>query len=166
MKENLLAAIKTGMNNFVTGLHQSKRGSCCVDECPNDILAKGFCNAHYLRFKKGLDMSAPVQARANVCIDCNSPLSGKGGWMRCAKHFKLARQRTIKEALVDAMGGSCQKCNGVFALAAYDFHHTEKKDADPSYLICNASIQKIAEEIEKCTLLCANCHRIEHATEL
>lgn len=111
-------------------------------------------------------MSAPLQARTFVCIDCGDFLNSKGGWMRCSKHFKLARQRTIKEALVDAMGGCCQKCKGVFNLAAYDFHHIGKKEADPSHLIANASVEKIAQEIKKCVLLCANCHRTEHAKEL
>jgi hypothetical protein len=166
MKENLVEAMRTGMDGAVSRLHKSKRGSCLATNCPNDSLAKGFCNAHYLRLRKGADMSTPVQAQTDACIDCGGALNSKGGWMRCAKHFKLVRQRTIKEALIDAMGGCCQKCNGVFSLAAYDFHHTGKKDGDPSHLIGNASIQKIAEEIEKCILLCANCHRTEHASEL
>jgi heterodisulfide reductase subunit B len=166
MKAQLQEAIKLGMEKAVSQLHNSKRGSCIADNCPNDKYAKGFCNAHYIRSRNGSEMSTPVQVQTDSCIDCGNPLNSKGGWMRCAKHFKLARQRTIKESLVDAMGGCCQNCHGVFDLAAYDFHHTGKKEADPSHLINNASIQKIAEEIEKCILLCANCHRIEHAREL
>jgi hypothetical protein len=166
MKQNLVEAIKSGMNAAVKNLHSTKRGTCVADGCSNDALAKGFCNAHYLRSKKGLDMKKPLQAKTDVCVDCGGALNSKGGWMRCSKHFKVARQRTIKEALVDAMGGCCQKCNGVFDLAVYDFHHIGQKDGSPSNMIGNASIQKIAEEIEKCVLLCANCHRIEHANEL
>lgn len=165
MKSDLIAAIKSGMESAAKKLHLEKRGTCSVENCAGDALAKGFCNAHYLRFKKGANMETPVQARADACIDCGGALNSKGGWMRCAKHFKIARQRAIKEALVDAMGGCCQNCGGVFSLAAYDFHHTDEKGADPSYLIGNASVQKIAEELEKCVLLCANCHRTEHAKE-
>jgi 5-methylcytosine-specific restriction endonuclease McrA len=165
MKEGLANAIKTGMENAVRKLHLDKRGTCSVENCSADALAKGFCNAHYIRFRKGMEMSKPLQARTEACIDCGESLNRKGGWMRCSKHFKIARQRTIKEALVDAMGGCCQHCKGVFDLAAYDFHHIEHKDNDPSYLIGNSSVQKIAEELEKCVLLCANCHRIEHASK-
>jgi hypothetical protein len=166
MKETLVEAIKTGMDNAVKTLHRGKQGSCAVDGCPHDALAKGFCNTHYLRSRKNQNMSKAVQAFAEVCIDCGEPLNNKSGWMRCAKHFKFARQKTIKEALVDAMGGCCQKCGGVFSLAVYDFHHVGDKDESPSYLIANSSVEKIAAEIEKCILLCANCHRIEHETQL
>jgi hypothetical protein len=167
MKENLLAAINDRLHAAKTKLHAGCRGTCSVDECPHNALAKGLCNAHYLRAKKGADMGKPVQAFANDgCMECGEKLNNKGGWMRCAKHFKLARQQTIKDALIDAMGGCCQTCGGVFPSAAYDFHHVGEKDADPSALIANNSVDRIAQEIEKCVLLCANCHRIEHARKL
>lgn len=166
MRENLVQAIQAGIDNAVQTLHGSKRGSCAIDGCPNNVIAKGVCNAHYIRAQQGKDLSRPVQARTDACLDCGEPLKAKGGWMRCAKHFKLARQRTIKKALITAMGGCCQKCGGIFSIAVYDFHHVGKKDENPSTLIANASIEKIAEEIEKCILLCANCHRVEHEREL
>ena len=167
MKENLLAAINGHLHAAKTKLHAGCRGTCSVDACPHNALAKGLCNAHYLRAKKGADMGKPVQAFANDgCVECGKKLNNKGGWMRCAKHFKLARQQTIKDALIDAMGGCCQTCGGVFPSAAYDFHHVGEKDADPSALIANNSVERIAQEIEKCVLLCANCHRIEHARKL
>lgn len=166
MKQELFEAINNGMDSAVKKLYQGQRGTCLVDGCPHNALAKGLCNAHYIRSRKNKDMTAPVQAFADGCIDCGQPLNSKGGWMRCARHFKIARQRTIKEALVDAMGGCCQKCGGVFSLSVYDFHHVGDKDKNPSHLIANSSVEKIAAEIEKCILLCANCHRIEHETEL
>jgi len=166
MKHVLELAIKSGMQKAVEKLHQGKKGSCSVKNCPHDTYAAGFCNAHYIRNRRGQDMQKPVQAITSACIDCGESLDNKGGWMRCAKHFKIARQKIIKEALVDAMGGCCQKCGGVFSLCVYDFHHVGEKDSDPSYLIANRSVEKIAEEIEKCVLLCANCHRVEHETQL
>lgn len=164
MKESLVQAIQHGMDAAVRMLYKSKRGSCAIEGCPNEAIAKGKCNAHYLRAKQGKDLLRPVQIQADKCIDCEEPIKSKGGWLRCAKHFKLARQRVIKTALVEAMGGCCQKCGGTFSLAVYDFHHVGKKDANPSELIANASVEKIAEEIENCVLLCANCHRVEHET--
>jgi hypothetical protein len=72
------------------------------------------------------------------------------------------RQKVIKEALVEALGGKCCNCGNKYPSCVYDFHHIDKKTADPSYIIASGSIAKIAEEISKCVLLCANCHRIEH----
>jgi hypothetical protein len=168
MKDELLQAMKDRLHLARSRLHDGARGSCTVDDCPHDAIAKGFCNAHYLRFKRGARLSDPVRALGNkgLCIECGDTVNGKGGWMRCARHFKMARQQTIKDALIDAMGGSCQRCNGVFPSAAFDFHHVGDKDNNPSALISNASVERIAAEIERCVLLCANCHRIEHAREL
>jgi len=55
--------------------------------------------------------------------------------------------------------------DGKFPLAAYDFHHTGDKVQDPSTIIANGSVSDIAEEISKCVLLCANCHRVLHSCQ-
>jgi hypothetical protein len=165
MKSVLVKAIADAMAKEQTRHSADKRGSCSADNCPHDAIAKGWCNAHYLRAKAGRKMDAPLRAYSTdgECVECREKLNGKGGWLRCAKHFKLARQQTIKDALVDAMGGCCQNCGGVFPSAAFDFHHVGEKEEDPSKLISNNSVERIAQEIERCVLLCANCHRIEHA---
>ena len=164
MNSNLLDLVKDSLDKEVKELYKGKRGSCSVDGCPNDIYAATFCNAHYLRSRKGNDMEKPVQAKSNsVCMECESKINNKGGWNRCSKHYKLARQKAIKTALVEALGGECASCNGKFPLEVYDFHHVGEKDFNPSYVISNGSIESIVEEINKCVLLCANCHRIHHA---
>lgn len=163
MKNNLVDSIKNRMDQEVRYLHNGVRGTCLVADCPNDAVALDMCNAHYIRHKKNRPINTPVQKKSDgKCIECGSEIKGKGGWNRCSKHFKAARQKAIKEVLVETLGGCCQKCKGVFPLSVYDFHHVGKKDADPSYLIANGSIDAIAKEINNCVLLCANCHRIEH----
>jgi len=49
----------------------------------------------------------------------------------------------------------------------FDFHHRnpEEKDADWSKLRLK-SLQKIKSELDKCDLLCSNCHRKRHHQEL
>lgn len=59
----------------------------------------------------------------------------------------------------------CVEC-GEDHPATIDFHHPEntEKDTSVSSLLSNsASKQRILEEIEQCTPLCANCHRIIHS---
>lgn len=164
MKSNLITAIKKRMEKEVRELHNGVRGSCKVADCPNDAIALDMCNAHYIRYKKNRPIDTPIQSSKTVCIECGEKTGSKGGWGRCQKHFKIARQKSIKEALVEALGGCCQKCGEVFPLAVYDFHHhSGEKEANPSEIIGNGSLESIAKEISKCTLLCANCHRIEHA---
>lgn len=165
MKNNLISAIKKKLDKEAQELHKNVRGSCEVSDCPNDAIALGMCNAHYLRYKNNRPIETPVQKRGNGnCVECNKPINGKGGWQRCGKHYKAARQKAIKEALVEAMGGCCQNCGHTFPLPVYDFHHyTGKKESNPSAIIINGSLERIAEELSNCILLCANCHRIEHA---
>jgi hypothetical protein len=48
-----------------------------------------------------------------------------------------------------------------------DFHHLGDKEFDVSAMIAKASsLEKIKEEIEKCIVLCANCHRELHHNQL
>jgi len=57
---------------------------------------------------------------------------------------------------------SCTKCKENHP-ATIDFHHLRKKKEGVSYMVANGySIEKIKNEIRKCVVLCANCHRKEY----
>src|SRR5690606_8656257 len=50
-------------------------------------------------------------------------------------------------------------------IATLDFHHIDstKKDVSVSNMIGSTySIERIKKEIEKCVVLCSNCHRKHH----
>jgi len=57
----------------------------------------------------------------------------------------------------------CVKC-GFSHHAALDFHHEEPatKEGNVNRYVSNAQYKKAYEEIKKCIVLCANCHRIHH----
>jgi hypothetical protein len=145
----------------------SREYACIQPDCDRKAYAKGLCNAHYLRSVKGLDMSQPIRIRKRdgSCSECGEQVGNKGGWGMCPSHYKKARYAIIKDSCIELLGGCCQSCGGVFPRSVYDFHHIEGKDDSPSTIIGNGSFSKIAEEISKCVLLCANCHRIEHHHE-
>ena len=55
----------------------------------------------------------------------------------------------------------CMDCGGMFPPCAMDFDHIKEKDFD----ICgsrsrNMGYKTLEEEMAKCELVCANCHRI------
>lgn len=72
------------------------------------------------------------------------------------------RSRKRKQLLVDRKGGKCARCNGVFPPEVYDFHHTNPKEKEG--VISNMSEKQLSFELPKVILLCANCHRIIHAS--
>jgi hypothetical protein len=60
----------------------------------------------------------------------------------------------------------CAHC-GFSHVAAMDFHHEDPatKDGNVHDYISNGQFAKAYEEIKKCIVLCANCHRIHHHKE-
>ena len=70
-----------------------------------------------------------------------------------------------KQRMIDAMGGKCQKCGYNKCNSALEFHHI-----DPSKKLfeLKTALERpkawdtIVQELKKCVLLCANCHREAH----
>ena len=62
---------------------------------------------------------------------------------------------------------SCSQC-GFSHPAAIDFHHRDKskKEFNPSLMRGFTNKERFLKEIEKCDVLCSNCHRILHYNEV
>ncbi|QFU82129.1 homing endonuclease associated repeat-containing protein [Natronorubrum aibiense] len=57
----------------------------------------------------------------------------------------------------------CSQC-GEGRPPCLDFHHPDEKENGIATMVVNGhSKTSIREEIDRCIVLCANCHRIEHA---
>jgi len=82
----------------------------------------------------------------------------------CTTIQTVNRMRKLKQQMVDYKGGCCQKCGYDKYLGALEFHHInpEEKDFNPSHLKKYSFDERIKEELDKCLLLCANCHRETH----
>lgn len=74
-----------------------------------------------------------------------------------------ARMKIRKQEIIDKFGGKCLDCGGIFPSAVYDFHHLDpnEKEYNPSYM-AKMNPKRAEEELKKCVLLCANCHRVRH----
>jgi hypothetical protein len=74
-----------------------------------------------------------------------------------------SRRQRLKEMSVEYKGGKCEKCGYNKSIWAFDFHHLNPKEKDftiSAYLVLGWD--KIKLELNKCILLCANCHRELH----
>lgn len=85
---------------------------------------------------------------------------------KCYADMKQERRIKIRAWLKDYKAGKqCQRC-GFDDSRALCFHHRDQKDKDGEISTWasngTASIERIKKEIDKCDLICANCHHIEH----
>jgi len=62
-------------------------------------------------------------------------------------------------------GGKCAVCGYNKCKASLDFHHLnpEEKEANVGNLLRSSSWNRIKEELDKCILVCKNCHGEIHA---
>jgi hypothetical protein len=84
-------------------------------------------------------------------------------------HNTNARQKRVsknrKLELIKMKGGSCEKCGYNKNYSALCFHHRnphEKTFNLDSRKLSNTSWNSILLEVEKCDLLCCNCHAETH----
>jgi len=61
-------------------------------------------------------------------------------------------------------GGKCEICGYNKCLGALDFHHLNPNEKD--FSISDSSkyhnLEEMKKEVDKCILVCANCHREIH----
>lgn len=83
---------------------------------------------------------------------------------QCTVRQTVERQQAFKKICVEYKGGACEKCGYNKCIAALDFHHKDagKKDFSISKARLRTLDQTLKNELNKCQLLCANCHREVH----
>lgn len=89
---------------------------------------------------------------------------GLSGWCKTC-FVKLTNQRTVekKKQMLMMLGGKCSKCGYDKNYAALDFHHKDPSDKEFSISkIRWQSLDKIIPELNKCIILCRNCHSEHH----
>jgi hypothetical protein len=127
-----------------------------------------------------------------LCLNCGKPArEGKVQCQECAdkqtqwrrknrKHEKeqeqphtdavrlKARRQRMREFIQQQKGGlHCERC-GSSDFRVLDFHHIDKevKEIGVAQAVARGWSEKhILAEIEKCRVLCSNCHRILHWEE-
>jgi hypothetical protein len=114
----------------------------------------------------------------------NTRISNDGtnltNWQR-EKRWRVKNPEAIREAkqkfynkrkilAVELKGSECIHCglkHDGKNHAVFDFHHLdpEYKEQNISKMLINKAWKGTLLELEKCVLLCANCHRLEHHQE-
>jgi DNA invertase Pin-like site-specific DNA recombinase len=71
-------------------------------------------------------------------------------------------RRRKKIELVDYKGGRCNKCGYDKCIDALEFHHLNPEDKDFTISGKSWSIERLKKEVDKCILVCSNCHKEIH----
>ena len=101
--------------------------------------------------------------------DFYSRRNGKGFSVyckKCSNEESRERARKFKVKCVEYKGGKCVKCGYNKYFGALDFHHLDpkKKDFRLAAVKSHSFNEKIKKELDKCILVCSNCHREIHGS--
>jgi hypothetical protein len=137
--------------------HKTKTCSICLVEKPN---------THFYKHADGL---YGTRGQCAECLSTRSNVYRKTpeGKLRTKKYNRLKVVKIRQWFLAIKESFKCSRCPESRAVCL-DFHHTDptKKERNVSGMINGAgaeSKKRILKEIEKCVVLCANCHRVEHS---
>ena len=78
-------------------------------------------------------------------------------------YFQVKRGYSRKLQLLELKGGGCYKCGYNKNIAALEFHHLDPSEKE--FQLGSAkttNLDKLLLEMNKCILVCANCHREIH----
>ena len=96
------------------------------------------------------------------CIICGREVGSRR--RRCNSCTTKIRRLRMKLRALAYLGGKCSRCGWDKHLAGLQFHHQSPKGKDFSIgNVAHKGWAAIRAELDKCVILCACCHCIEHS---
>ena len=133
-------------------------------------------NTQQIHTNKFLDINKYLKNGFKICPKCNTAKKISEFYKRrhntsaspycktCTNDNTVKRQHEFKNKCLQYKGNICEICGYNKYSGALEFHHEDpnKKDTNIAKLRSHPFGNKIKKEIDKCKLLCTNCHREEH----
>ena len=122
-----------------------------------------------------------VRNKYTHCVFCNTKSSTKFCSSKCKGNFyyyqnkeernlqskinSKDKRKSFKILAIEYGGGKCKHCNYKNNYSVLSFHHTdtEQKDFNLRGIKSSKLTSKHIEELDKCILLCHNCHYKVHS---
>ena len=118
-----------------------------------------------------MEFNICTKCKRNLPIDCFNWRNKSKGTRRadckdCHSNYMKNQYKQKKLEIQDLkIGLKCKKCGYNKCGAALEFHHIDpdEKDERIARMISNNySLEKVLNEIQKCIVLCSNCHHEFH----
>lgn len=124
------------------------------------------CKSCTCEYKRAYYASSEGKAKIKAYNERNAERRARNSKLYSQKYrdAQFKNQRKLEFCLY--MGGRCSECGFEVTkdtIAAFDFHHIDpsEKEYTPSDMLM-LNKEKVLNELDKCLLLCSNCHRILH----
>ena len=146
----------------------------CNTEFPNKIKVDGVWKCLHRRkyclecSPIGFHNSRPLLTKAElrdsfICSVCNKKVIEKEPRISsvsiCSSCKVRNTQRKNKQKAVEYGGGKCAVCGYSKFIGALEFHHLDPSNKSFTIGGSHRSWKNLKEEIDKCILLCSNCHK-------
>lgn len=110
-----------------------------------------------------------VHSTTEACKKCGTMKQYRKGKMRCKAclyRSQMVRWNRTKTILVNYKGAVCQVCGRSGHPSIFDFHHIDPHQKEFTVSRRRGlNIGQLKSEVDKCLLICACCHRLQHVNE-
>lgn len=88
----------------------------------------------------------------------------KGQWkcLKCEVELAVLKKQKYKLKMIEYKGGKCEKCGYDKNISALEFHHIDPSIKKFNLSNTRRSWDETKKELDKCMLVCSNCHRELH----
>lgn len=91
-------------------------------------------------------------------------MKNSGKCRKCSTEYDLQKGRELKLKAIEYKGGKCKRCNFIGHYSSLVFHHTNPNEKEFDWYKGRKQKWEILKlELDKCDLLCANCHNLIHS---
>lgn len=134
-----------------------KRSYCLVCEKLNTISAQTEKQCSYCKEVKPTTEYYPRQSRGR---------KGFSAYCRkCIGKQNAERARQEKLKCLEYKGSKCEVCGYSKYVGALEFHHRNPIEKDFAISKIKVFDDKMRRELDKCDLLCSNCHKERHSSD-
>ncbi len=130
------------------------------------------CQAKMQRYRKqnNIDSSIKICPKCGKKFRIKTSAYGRRYCYDCIPEYEHRLngneiRKIIKRWAVEYKGGKCQCCGYNTCIEALEFHHLNPEEKD--FILSDRNLvtdwEQIKPEIDKCILVCSNCHKEIHA---